>query len=241
MSVIADDEQTGLFVTSTRIVELLAGLPMLLAGVALPVVAVAARDNPGRLRYVLQRMTEVAALLGVMIAVVTAFAAEPVIVALGGDQYRDAAPVLRIQAVALVTIFLAQAWSTAIVASGRQRALIWVTGLGLVAVIALGLALVPAFDAEGAALAVAIADAAMTAGTLVALRRAGPGRELSYGFVPRVALAGAVAALVPLALGLPDVAATLLACLLYAAAALVLRLVPGEVLDAARVRLRRTS
>src|SRR3712207_2445386 len=57
MSLTADEVETALFVTSTRIVELLAGLPLLLAGIALPVVAVAARDNPARLRYVLQRMT----------------------------------------------------------------------------------------------------------------------------------------------------------------------------------------
>src|SRR4051812_25776842 len=71
-SVIADDVQTGLFVTSARIMEMLGGLPLLIGGVILPVVSVAARDDRGRLRYVLERTTEVSLLLGSLLAVLLA-------------------------------------------------------------------------------------------------------------------------------------------------------------------------
>ena len=56
--------RTGLFVTSARIVEMLGGIPLLISGVILPVAAVAARDDRGRLEYVLARTTEVSLMLG---------------------------------------------------------------------------------------------------------------------------------------------------------------------------------
>jgi O-antigen/teichoic acid export membrane protein len=55
-SLILDDRDLGYLVTSARIIEVLSGLPLLVVGVALPVVSVAARDNPDRLRYIAHRL-----------------------------------------------------------------------------------------------------------------------------------------------------------------------------------------
>lgn len=234
-SLLTSELENGYFVTSARILELLAGLPLLLTGVALPVVSVAAREDPLRLRYVLQKMTEVAALLGTFTVVMLVFAAEPIIVLLGGEEYRPAAGVLRLQGLAMLTIFLVQAWVVALVALEAQRLMAWATAFGIVAVLACGLTLIPIGDAMGAAGATAAADALLALAMLIALRRVGPGREIQWGFVPRVLLAGALA-LAPALVGLPDVAAAVLAAAIFAAAALALRIVPSEVLEAVRLR-----
>ena len=110
-SLLTDDErEIGLLVASARVVEVVVGLAFLLVSVVLPVMTVAARDDPKRLAYVTRRMTEVMAIVGLSVLFLF-FAAEPVVVALGGAQYEDAAPVLQIQCLALLTIFITAAWT----------------------------------------------------------------------------------------------------------------------------------
>jgi O-antigen/teichoic acid export membrane protein len=235
-SLLTGDEQTGRFVTSSRIIELLVGLPLLITGVVLPVMTVAARENPGRMVYVTQRLTELAALAGTLIALVLALGAEPILVLLGGEEYRQVAPVLRIQAPMMITMFLVSAWNPALIALNRQRAMAIATALGLSAAVAGGLALIPPFDANGAAAAASGAELVNAAAALVLLRVSGPGRELSFGWLPRMLLITAAAAAVGLAVPgggwLPPIAAALVFC----AGALVARLVPPEVGDALRRR-----
>ena len=107
LSLIATAEETGLFATSFRIFEIVFAIPMLVLSVALPVLAVAQADR-SRLRYVLQRMTEVAAIAAVFLAVLIVIVAEPVRELVGGAEYSDAAPILQIQAFALIPVFLGQ-------------------------------------------------------------------------------------------------------------------------------------
>ena len=113
--------ETARFVTSARIFELLIGLPLLMTGVVLPVMTVAARDDPGRLRYVTQRLTEVAALAGGLICLVLILGARPILVLLGGDQYAGVAEVLRLQSPMVLTLFLVSAWNPALIALHRQQ------------------------------------------------------------------------------------------------------------------------
>jgi O-antigen/teichoic acid export membrane protein len=235
MSVLSNDPvEIGDFVTSTRVVELVAGLPFLLGTVILPVVTVAARDDPRRMRYINARMTETMALGGVLVAIVVSFAARPVILALGGDDYEGAVGVLQIQCLAVVTIFLAAAWNQTLVGLGQVRALVVTTAAGLTAVVVAGVALIPALDAEGAALAAVIADIVLCLATYLALRHAGPGRELSLGPVLRIGVAAVPAVLVGFVPGLPDVVSALAAGAVFVATAVALKAVPAELVDAAR-------
>lgn len=234
VSLLEDDRQTGLYVTASRIFELVSGLPLLLSVIAVPLLSVAARDDRARMQLVLQRMTEVMAVAGVLLAIGLAVGARPILVLLGGEEYAGAAPVLRLLAVALVTLFVGAAWTPTLVGLGRLRPLAIVSGIGLAVVVALGLALTALFGIEGTAVAAVVADVVLVGGVLVVLRRAGPGRELSLAFGGRLAAAAAVAVAVALVSGLPDAAAAILAVVLLAAGAVALRLVPAEVLAAVR-------
>ena len=63
MSLISTDRETGLFGTSFRVFEILFGMAGVVIPVAMPILAAAAEDDRERLRYVLQRVTEVGALV----------------------------------------------------------------------------------------------------------------------------------------------------------------------------------
>ena len=118
MSLISSAHQTGYFGGSLRAMETLAGIPLLVAGVALPVLAAAARDDRARLRYAIEGLGEGAVVAGVLAVLVAVRAAEPVMAILGGPAFRPAGAVLRIQVGARC--------SSRCIRSGRCRSSRWV-------------------------------------------------------------------------------------------------------------------
>jgi O-antigen/teichoic acid export membrane protein len=199
--------------------------------VILPVATVAARDDRGRLRYVLAHTTKLALLGGGLLALTVVVAARPIVVLLGGEEFAPAASVLRIQAPVVLTIFLIYAWTAFLVADGHRRALVRCMLIGLAALFVTGVPLIAELDAEGAALAAVVADVVLTAVIFQAVRRVGHGRvgvEPDYLARYAVALvAGAGAALGVLAVAPASVAACAAAAV-FTGAAFALRLVPSE-------------
>lgn len=223
---------TGYFGTSFRIFEVLFGLPLLVLSVALPVLAVAGQEDDARLRYSLQRLTEVALIASIALVLVIVALAEPAIVLLAGEEFRGAVPVLQIQAVALLPVFVGQAWQLGLVAVRRQAALGWASAVALVLVTGLGLALIPSYGAEGAAVAAVVGETALAVLVFWFLRRARPAVAPTLGLTPRVLVAGALAApllLVPIAL-----VAAVAATVVFLGAIWVGRALPPELAGAFR-------
>ena len=209
-SLIATATATGLFATSYRIVEAFVGIPAFMVGAAFPLLAHAGASDEERLAYALQRVGEVALLISLGIALVLAFAAEPIVLLLGGEEYTAAGPVLSIQAFALVGAFMTQVWALALVAIRRQRELVAVNLVALATVLILGLTLIPAFEAKGGAVAAVVGEMVLATSLLVMLVRARPALRPVLGYVWRLALAGGVAAGVTLLSGVePAIAGAL--------------------------------
>ena len=137
---------------------MIGGVALLVVGVILPVATVAARDDRGRLRYVLASTTKLALVGGGLLALTVVVAARPIVVLLGGEVFAPAAPVLRIQAPVVLTIFLIYSWTTFLIADGHRRALVRCMLTGLVALFVAGVPLIAQFEAEGAAMAAVAAD-----------------------------------------------------------------------------------
>ena len=237
-SILSSDYETGLFATSARIMEMLAGLALVISGVILPVATVAARDERGRLGYVLARTTETSLLIGVLISIVLVFGAHPITVILGGNEFAAAAPVLRTQAPAIVTVFLVTAWATFLIADHHQRDLVRCVLVGLAALLAAALVLIPMYDAQGAAAAAVVADLAYATAVFVAIRHLkGRPVPVPLSFCWRLAIATGVSLAVGVAaLGLPDAVTTTLAALVFSGLAVALRTVPPDVYSALRIR-----
>jgi O-antigen/teichoic acid export membrane protein len=207
--------------------EMLGGLPLLIGGVILPVVSVAARDDRGRLRYVLERTTDISLLLGSLLAVVLVLAAHPIIAVLGGSAFADAVPVLRIQAPSIVTVFLVQSWITFLLADGHRRDLVGCVVLGLVALAVAGVALISPYGAKGAAGAAVVADVIYASAVHVAVRHLpGPLAPLRLGYCVRLVIAVTCALGAGWVSGLPDALAAGLAAGVFVGLAIALRMVP---------------
>ena len=234
VSLVGTATATGLFATSFRIFEVLVGLPALLLSVALPVLSVAGDEDEERLRYALQRLTEAALVAAVPLVLVVAIAAEPAITLIGGEEYREAAPVLRVQAFALIGLFLGQALQLGLLAIRRQAALVWANGAALVVVVGLGALLIRLEGALGAAVAAVVAESLLALVLLALLARARRRVVPSFVFVWRVALAAVIALGALLVPGLPALATAALALVLYGGAALATGALPREILLALR-------
>jgi O-antigen/teichoic acid export membrane protein len=230
-SLITSEYETGLFVTSARIMEMIGGVALLVVGVILPVATVAARDDRGRLRYVLEHTTKLALLGGGLLALTVVVAARPIVVLLGGEEFAPAASVLRLQGPVVLTIFLVYAWTAFLIADGHRRALVQCMLIGLAALFVTGVPLIAQLDAEGAALAAVAADVVLTAVVFRAVRRIGDGRVgVEAGYLARYAAAlaaGAGVALAVLAVA-PAVVAACAAAAAFIGVAFALRLAPSE-------------
>ena len=230
-SLITSEYETGLFVTSARIVEMLGGIALLVVGVILPVATVAARDDRGRLRYVLAHTTKTAMLGGGLVALVVVVAARPIVVLLGGEDFAPAAPVLRLQAPVVLTIFLVYSWTAFLIADGHRRALVRCMLIGLAVLFLSGIPLIATLDAKGAAIAALTADLVLAAVMLRAVRHVGDGRlGVEPNYLARYL--GALAAATGVALAVlafaPAVVAATAGGLTFIAISFALRLVPSE-------------
>ena len=231
-SLLSTKVEAGYFGTSFRVFEMAWSLPTLVLGVALPVLSVAGRGDPARLRNALQLLSEAALALGALVVVLVVPLAEPAVVVLAGESFRGAASVLQVQIVALALVFLGQSWQLGLLALHRERALARANAVALVAVLVAGLALVPLDGAVGGAIAAVLGEAVLAVALYVMLRRAEPAVAPRLGFVPKVASAAGAAILVPFLLGLPAAAATIAGVGLYAVLLLLLRAMPLEVVRA---------
>lgn len=232
-SLITSEYETGLFVTSARIMEMIGGVALLVVGVILPVASVAARDDRGRLRYVLAHTTKLALVGGALLALIVVFAARPIVVLLGGEQFAPAASVLRLQAPVVLTIFLVYAWTTFLIADGHRRALVKCMLIGLAALLLTGVPLIAQLAAEGAAVAALVADIVLVLVMLRAVRRVGDGRVgVEGGYLARYAAALAAGIGAALAVGTvgPAVVAAGAASAAFTGIAFALRLVPSELI-----------
>jgi len=236
VSLTQSEEETGLYATSFRIFEILIGIPALLLTVALPLLALAGEHDLERLRYGLQRMTEVAVVVSLGLSLTTFVLAAPVIRLLAGSDYGGAAPILQIQAWALVPLFIGQVAVLALISVRRQRSLAFANTVALALVVLLGLTLTPAFSGRGAAAAGVIAESALTVLLFVLLARAEPSVVPRFAFLWRPLTALAAAAALLLVPGLEDWLRAALVVGVFVVTALVVRAVPPEVLTALRRR-----
>jgi O-antigen/teichoic acid export membrane protein len=226
MSLIATEIQTGYFATSFRVLEVLMGVPAILISTLFPVLARAGRDDLRRLGAAVQRILDVAFILGVGAGLAICLAAAPLVLVLGGEAADPAGPVLRIQAPGIVATFIATTCQFALLSMRQHKTILLANVVAITTSVALTFVLVPVWDARGAAVATTAAEWLLALTAFVALRRALPEAHVGIGVAPKVVLAAALGIL-PL-LMLPPVAATVVGLAIFAGVLLALRAVPPE-------------
>lgn len=227
MSLTAAARQTGYFGTSFRVTEVLIGIPALAVGAAFPILSRSAKDDRARFKYATERITELALIAGVGLALSVVLLAPFAILVLAGGAGAPAAAVLRIQGLALVATFVSVATGFVLLSLRRHTALLIANSAALVANIGLTLVLVPAYQARGAATAAVIAESCLATGQLILLMRT-QGRLLRLRSVGAIAVAGLAGASPLLLHGVPSILQTVIGLAVYAAVLAALGHLPPE-------------
>jgi O-antigen/teichoic acid export membrane protein len=234
-SLLASKHETGLFATSFQVFTVIWSLPLVVLSSALPLLAVAGRDDEHRLRRGLQSMTEVVLAAGVFVTLVIYALATPAIRLLGGAEFAGAGRVLQIQAFALIPVFLGQTWQLGLLSLRRQSALVRANGIALLAVIFVGTVFVSIWGSIGAAIAAVLAETLLAALVYFFLRRASPESAPGLGRTPRV-VSAAVPAFAVLALPVSWPVTLVLSPTIFAVGCLLARALPPDLLFALRRR-----
>ena len=239
VSLLSNAHQTGYFGVSFRILDSLTVIPPLLVSSALPVLARAARDDAQRFAYASLRLVEAMIVAGVGVAVVIFLGAGFIVRLVAGPHFGPSVEVMRIQAFALVGTFVVASRGYALLSLGRMRAMLVSNALAFAVVIGAGIPLIVSDGARGAAIAMTAAELLLALSYELAITRGRSELRAEGGFVARVAAAAVVACVPMVLLGLPSLAMAAIGAVVYAAAALALKVVPMELLDA--IRSRRTQ
>lgn len=151
LAAIAGDSAVGHFSAAMRISEVWYFIPASIMTAAFPMMM--ARRQEGEIVYerYLQRLYDAMAWLGIVVAVIVALIAKPLIDALYGSAYAEAASVLRIQIWAGVAVAMSYVHGRWLLAEGLQRIGLFYTLVGCVVNLCLNALLIPRFGAVGAA------------------------------------------------------------------------------------------
>jgi O-antigen/teichoic acid export membrane protein len=229
-SLVAGTHQSGLFAASFRVFIVAGGVPGLLVGGALPLLARAARDDRERLAFALQKIFDVSLVLGVAAAIGTLGGAQFIIAVIAGPRFAASAEVLRIQGLAIVASFLLAGWSFALLSLKRYRSLLIVNAVAFAVSCSLTLLLASSHGATGAAVATLCGESVLAIASLFALVRSHPDLRPGLAVVAKVAIAATPATLIALFLGLTSLERTLVALAVYGLLILVTRAIPQELL-----------
>jgi len=161
VSYLRGDRETGLFVTALRVVEFLNLVPNAVGAGAMP--ALTREALSGATDVVRRRTVAMVVLLAAPAAAGVALVAPGLLSLIFGADYAEAAPSLRVLALAVVPLFLNGVLVTALIAAGRGEWLPRLTALRVAVAAALAFLLVPRFGGLGAAWGFVASETALLA------------------------------------------------------------------------------
>jgi O-antigen/teichoic acid export membrane protein len=224
--------ETGYFSTAARVIEAVNGLPMLTFMIALPVLTAHHKDDPGRMQLIFERMVEAGLLFACLLTTGLFLGAAPIIDLIGGSSYEGAIEALKVQSFSLIGMLFALSCLTAAIATDMRRAIIVANSFALAMLVVVGIPLITAGDANGAALALVIGDFSMAAAYYFMIGRPDRSRRPAVRPLWRPLLAGALALAAGSLVPFGDVGATLVGLAVFTAAAVAFDAIPGEFFDA---------
>lgn len=236
---VASDYESGLFAASFRVWAIVAAVPALIVTTAFPLLSRAARDDRGRLAYATQRLFEGCSVLGGAALVTCVLGAAPIIAVVGGPDFADAAPVLRLHGLALSMTFVVVTWGFSLMAIHRHRPLVLINLAAFAVSVVTVLILARSHGAVGAAWATVLGELTLATGYGVALATADGDLRPRFGRAARLVPAVLLALAAGHWSGLPAIPATLLGLVVYALLALAARAVPDEILEHLPAPLRK--
>ncbi|MBJ7328860.1 MAG: flippase [Solirubrobacteraceae bacterium] len=164
-------EEVGWYGLAFRVVEITATLPGTLLVSLFPVMAVQVARRDPQLRATMQTGFDILVAVGAPLALGGLVLAGPVVVAVAGEDFADAADPLSILLFAAALMFVNGLLGYALIARDRQRDTLWLNVAALTCNLALNVALVPEYGIEAAAATAVVSELLILGGALWLVHR----------------------------------------------------------------------
>lgn len=230
-------DESGMFGLAFRVFAVMLGACMTAVSGAFPLLVTSSRSDLDRLSYATRRLVQTTALAGTACAVGLVTGASFVVAVVGGPEFSDAIPLVAIVGLALPASFVLITGGNVLLATGRHRELILVSVIGAIASIAITASLTSAFGMSGAAAGVVVGETAIALGYLTQLHRIDSRSLPALRWAIGVLAAGAVccsAALLPWT----GIVRATIGIAAFVGLAVLLRLIPPELIDRTKLVLR---
>jgi O-antigen/teichoic acid export membrane protein len=230
------DADVGQYGAAYKFLDTVLLVPALALGVIQPVIARSVMEGRELLRRRYSRSVQLMTVAGLGVAVLGGMTAARLVPALPGfKQYEGAGDALAILSVAAGLAFVGAVVQATLIATHRQRQLVYAAAVALVINVVLNLVLIPPYSYTGAAAATVATEVAVLLFSLWAVRPVGLGWPL--GGLARALLAGgAAAAVLALAFPAPPLLQLALGLGAYGVAVVAVRAVSAEELALLRRR-----
>lgn len=199
---LTDRDTVGQYGFAYRIVDLAFPLSLFFVGSVFPLLSAFYADgDDGRFRHLYRRSQDLLSIAAIAIVTAVALFAAPIVSVVGGGDYESAVPAMQILSFAIALIWMSNLADHALIAIGRQAALLWIALGGLAVNLTVNLVLIPLYDERGAAIATVVTEFAVLAPALLLVARwcdVAP----SWTVVGRMVAIAAVTAMIVLALPL---------------------------------------
>lgn len=163
LSLFATNAEIGFYSASYRVIDALTTLPIIFAGLMLPLFTAAwAEKNIEKLKRYLQVSFDICAILSIPIVIGTQFIATSVMTMAAGKEYFPSGPILKILIIAIAMVFFSTTFAHFIVAINQQKSMLF--GYAITAVLSVigYFILIPKFYSFGAAWITVFSEGIMT-------------------------------------------------------------------------------
>ena len=236
MSLLGTPIETGYFSTAFQFVAVMLAVPALTIASVFPILVRAGGRDGERLWSASTRLIELALLTGGAIMVLLQTGSSLVIAIVGGASAAPAAPVLAVLAVSVLATFMTYAATTVLTSIGRYRALLVINLLGLVVSSLLLAALIPRYQAIGAAFAVSASECVLAVLSVAILRSSGVESRLPWRPLAKIGAVLAGSLIAGVVLSGHDFLAPVVSGALLIVGVLVTGLLPPELVHALDLR-----
>jgi O-antigen/teichoic acid export membrane protein len=151
LSVLNSAEAVGVYNGAYKIIENITFFPAMIIGLVLPLMSRFIFDDTEKFKFIANKTFKVFLLLIVPIMVGVAFLAHDIVTIIGGEEFADSAPVLRILVVALGLIFLGHLFNALLIVGNFQKKLMKVLAFCAVFNITANIICIPIWSYMGAA------------------------------------------------------------------------------------------
>lgn len=191
VSLLGSGQQAGYFGAAFRILDTLSTLAFFVLTSALPVLTRSARTNVARYRSGLQRVVQVAMVIGMWLSIIVFVGAHFIIAVIAGPAFGPAVVMLKVLAVVMFLNFLTTAWSFGLLALERYRVVLLANATATAVAIGVAALTVPKIGGIGGAYAAVSAQATLAVGYGLAITRSRPPVRLPARAIAMVILAAA--------------------------------------------------